>query len=124
MIAQRSPLRSQELLQLLPRLVALGGARRARIGAELLGPRLQQVEELAHLALERRVGGVGLEDGVRLHLHTMEGQAGGHLGTGTSGEGWVAADGDSAPGRPWRTAPSRGRCGGRAPTCLPLTLGA
>ena len=88
MIAQRSPLRSQELLELLPRLVALGGARRARIGAELLGPRLQQVEELAHLTLERRVGGVGLEDGVRLHLHTVEGQAGGHLGTGTSGVGW------------------------------------
>ena len=59
-ITQRSPLRSQELLELLPRLVALGGARRPRVGAKLLGPRLQQVEELVHLALERRVGGAGL----------------------------------------------------------------
>ena len=119
MIAQRSPLRSQELLELLPRLVALGGARRARIGAELLGPRLQQVEELAHLALERRVGGVGLEDGVRLHLHTVEGQAGGHLGTGTSGVGWgwrpTVAVRQGGPGA-WRLH-AGGAVGERRPVC-------
>ena len=84
-ITQRSPLRSQELLKLLPRLVALGGARRARVGAELLGPRLQQVEELVHLALEHRVGGVGLEDGVRHHLHMVGWGAGGQVGRWAGG---------------------------------------
>jgi hypothetical protein len=122
-ITQRSPLRSQELLKLLPRLVALGGARRARVGAELLGPRLQQVEELVHLALERRVGGVGLEDGVRHHLHTVGGWAGRWAGGQV---GWVGGggDGDSVRLKALAHGASHGQCSGRAPTFLPLTLGA